>query len=77
MSIKEAPKKIFIQDLKDWTKAAALIREKSFSPRSQTYRLTTTDAAEKAVPKEHKEVARLIGLALDGWWNDTLAWAEH
>lgn len=73
------PKHQFItQDVARITSRAAEIREASFSKATSRYTLNTTEAALQACDELDFDpnLARIIGLALDGWWNDTMQWAE-
>jgi hypothetical protein len=57
---------------------AATLREESYDETKRRYRIDCTQAAERACRDMDidPECARIAGLALEGWWNDTLEWAD-
>ena len=61
------------------TLLAAKLREQPYVPAQERYSLDTTEAAIEACKQTGLDanLARLIDLALYGWWNDTLAWAKE
>lgn len=52
-------------------------REASYNKEDQRYELSPMEACVEIADSEEKEIAWLIGLALDGWWNDALDWANN
>jgi hypothetical protein len=62
----------------DLLNRAAGFREESYDETKRRYRIDCTQAAQLACKNMgiDPEFARLAGLALDGWWNDALDWAD-
>lgn len=64
-----------IAEIQRILKDGAAIREASYNKEEQRYTKHSTDACVEASPT-NPEIGWLIGLALDGWWNDALEWAD-
>lgn len=62
----------------DQTAADKAMIIESFPNFVRYYKKTLTEASEEAATeKELPKIARLIDLALHGWWNDTIDWANE
>lgn len=57
----------------------AEIRENSFDTVEKRYKLNCQDACAQAAKEISidEELGHILGLALDGWWNDALDWAAR
>lgn len=67
-----------VDQIKRATLLAARLHEENYNRNQHRYELHTDEAAMLAcrLLGVDEEFARLIGLALSGWWNDTCDWAN-
>lgn len=68
-----------VDNIKRLVLATGDLREQSYDAEARHYRLDEHEAAELAIKQlgftTDANIARLIGLALNAWWNDTMDWA--
>ena len=62
----------------DHAEADRMTKEEKYPQYSRCYKKTLEEACKEAAKEARvPELGRIVYLALNGWWNDSLDWAEQ